>query len=667
MKNLLMLAAAFAWICGTAAISAEKTRSTGEPARSATIGGGEPNRSTVAVRSNNRLDLSYESFEDAFPPDGWRTMTSGASYTWVQSSEQVYAGISSAYLEWGSQGAWQDEWLVTPALDSSGFGALFLEFYETGAYWDNWGWSHEILVSTTVADDPAAFTSIWTVTPDSYSAPWLNSAGGEWGLVELSLAEYIGDTIYLAIRYQGEYADDWWVDDFRIFEPSDHDVKAAAVMPDGDVWYEGSEVMPQFKIKNVGLNTETFDAALVIEHDGVPFYSETVEVTLASDEETVVDYPVFVTEVGAYDLTGILTLPGDEAPDNNEATASNLCYYARERVPFAILYTNWASGLCFSANQALDYWYPQQGNTASLIRVHVWWPGNDDPMYHANPDQNTFLVDMCFNGLSEGIPALIMDNAVDMWDHYQGNWLSTIEYGYEMSAMTPPPLTIEINYDPEASKAQVQVNVDNEMPSSDYVLYVAVTEDGVEATGPNGLQFHNQTFRRLYPDEDGLPVSSELGVQDFLMSLDLDPEWVFGNLRATTWVQRVPGGPVQNSATMFLIDGTLRLPDDISGVGFEPEDTPQLATCLQSVHPNPFNPQTTITFTLGKPQRAKIAVYDLTGRLMGALIDRNCAAGTHSTVWNGVDAMGRAVPSGTYVIRLETESDVGARKVILIR
>jgi len=60
-------------------------------------------------------------------------------------------------------------------------------------------------------------------------------------------------------------------------------------------------------------------------------------------------------------------------------------------------------------------------------------------------------------------------------------------------------------------------------------------------------------------------------------------------------------------------------------------------------------------------------VYDLTGKLLDVLTDRSHDAGNRSIVWNGKDAIGRAVPSGTYVVRLETESGVVARKVMLVR
>ena len=88
---------------------------------------------------------------------------------------------------------------------------------------------------------------------------------------------------------------------------------------------------------------------------------------------------------------------------------------------------------------------------------------------------------------------------------------------------------------------------------------------------------------------------------------------------------------------------------------------------IKGIGPNPFNPQTTIAFSLERDERAVIGVYDLTGRLVMSLADRTYSAGDHSVVWHGKDAMGRAMPSGSYIVGLETESGVEARKVSLIR
>jgi len=98
-----------------------------------------------------------------------------------------------------------------------------------------------------------------------------------------------------------------------------------------------------------------------------------------------------------------------------------------------------------------------------------------------------------------------------------------------------------------------------------------------------------------------------------------------------------------------------------------PEATPHRTDLHLVAVPNPFNPQTTIEFALDKQQRAEVAVYDLTGRQIAVLVDRVYGSGKHSVVWNGKDAMGRAVPSGTYIVRLETEGATQAKKVMLIR
>jgi len=85
------------------------------------------------------------------------------------------------------------------------------------------------------------------------------------------------------------------------------------------------------------------------------------------------------------------------------------------------------------------------------------------------------------------------------------------------------------------------------------------------------------------------------------------------------------------------------------------------------VHPNPFNPQTTITFSLDRAEWAEVSVYELTGRRVTDLADRNFTAGEHSLLWNGRDGAGRSMPSGTYLVRLETESAVRAQKLMLVR
>jgi hypothetical protein len=105
---------------------------------------------------------------------------------------------------------------------------------------------------------------------------------------------------------------------------------------------------------------------------------------------------------------------------------------------------------------------------------------------------------------------------------------------------------------------------------------------------------------------------------------------------------------------------------DATGVLGLKSDIPSAARPL-SVHPNPFNPQATIAFGLAQAGHVEVAVFDLTGRRVAVLTRASLAAGPHRLTWNGRDGHGHTMPSGSYIVRLETTSRVEAKKVMLIR
>jgi hypothetical protein len=84
-------------------------------------------------------------------------------------------------------------------------------------------------------------------------------------------------------------------------------------------------------------------------------------------------------------------------------------------------------------------------------------------------------------------------------------------------------------------------------------------------------------------------------------------------------------------------------------------------------HPNPFNPSTTISFTLPGAGAATLAVYDITGRRVRDLVNGNLASGAHSAVWDGCDASGRAMSSGVYFSRLVWNGRTTANRMLLAK
>lgn len=88
---------------------------------------------------------------------------------------------------------------------------------------------------------------------------------------------------------------------------------------------------------------------------------------------------------------------------------------------------------------------------------------------------------------------------------------------------------------------------------------------------------------------------------------------------------------------------------------------------LAGSYPNPFNPQTTIAFELPGPGRTTLMVYNTRGSLVATLLDAELAAGRHEAIWNGTDAGGRAVPSGTYLYRLESGGRTAVGKLLMLK
>jgi hypothetical protein len=82
--------------------------------------------------------------------------------------------------------------------------------------------------------------------------------------------------------------------------------------------------------------------------------------------------------------------------------------------------------------------------------------------------------------------------------------------------------------------------------------------------------------------------------------------------------------------------------------------------------PNPFNPSTRISFSLGTAQQATLNVYDSSGRLIETLLDGFTDAGSHQIDWQALGRDGRRLPAGTYLYRLMGEREHISGKMILV-
>lgn len=96
--------------------------------------------------------------------------------------------------------------------------------------------------------------------------------------------------------------------------------------------------------------------------------------------------------------------------------------------------------------------------------------------------------------------------------------------------------------------------------------------------------------------------------------------------------------------------------------------TPAIELALGQNHPNPFNPQTTIPYTLpAGATHVRLAIMDVAGKRVRTLVDETQSGGTKEVIWDGRDDRGGAVSSGVYFYVLDAGNRRLTRKLVLLK
>ena len=88
---------------------------------------------------------------------------------------------------------------------------------------------------------------------------------------------------------------------------------------------------------------------------------------------------------------------------------------------------------------------------------------------------------------------------------------------------------------------------------------------------------------------------------------------------------------------------------------------------ISNNYPNPFNPSTTIAFSIPEDGLVKIDIYNIKGQKIKQLCDAEMQRGHHKVIWNGKDKNERSVSSGVYFVRLQANGQTAARKIMLMK
>jgi hypothetical protein len=121
------------------------------------------------------------------------------------------------------------------------------------------------------------------------------------------------------------------------------------------------------------------------------------------------------------------------------------------------------------------------------------------------------------------------------------------------------------------------------------------------------------------------------------------------------------------SASLYLdkngtvIDADYSVPGDLASSTDDDYEVPSQIALAQNF-PNPFNPTTTIPFTLKQAGQVRLAIYDLLGREVAHLVDELRPAGTYEAVWEA-----DGLPSGTYIYKLSVGGESSTRLLTLLK
>ena len=92
------------------------------------------------------------------------------------------------------------------------------------------------------------------------------------------------------------------------------------------------------------------------------------------------------------------------------------------------------------------------------------------------------------------------------------------------------------------------------------------------------------------------------------------------------------------------------------------------AFLVEDPFPNPFNPATAFAVHLPRQSLLTCEVYDVAGRRVKTLIDRNLLPGIHRVTWDGRNESGTGVASGVYFVRVKRNgSPEAVKKIVLMR
>ena len=339
------------------------------------------------------------------------------------------------------------------------------------------------------------------MTPSNHN---INGFDGDPVVIDLS--SYAGNsTVYIAFRYTGHDADNWYIDDVEVYAPFDNDVRPVALLnPD----YQSTAFTPVVRIQNYGLNSVSNVPVRLILQDpyGNEVYNNTSTFsgTLNVMDTASVTFPDFTPDNHNYYAYTIITEMGTDENPSNDTITGYIYGYDKPMMVLFERFTQHNCGPCAAADPYQLSIYQSHvdsnGYHIGMITYQGWWPGgNNDPFYRYDTLPQRQRIQYYH---VSGVPWVYINGVVNA-QYYYTQWASHVS-AEEDYRKTPMEFIVDssisatyLYQDSMGIHGQITFTIHQmgAMVPKSYRLRVVIVQDSVYYNAPNNTNFHVMKFR----------------------------------------------------------------------------------------------------------------------------------------------------------------------------
>lgn len=386
-----------------------------------------------------------------------------------------------------------------------------------------------------------------------------------YSFINMNRSSSSRDVVLQFITFNG-YGNNLYIDNVSTGTQGSNDVTVTSFLniPYDTVYSvlkSGSDtVTPIVTVSNIGRNitTDTVKVFFEIEPGG---YLDSVRIfEIQSGETRQIEFEPFIYTIGTgYYLKSYVSYSLDSNAVNDTLRQYSISLPGYERKVLYEEFSSNSSFACYNNNLYMNAFFARNPENVNGIVYHSGLIGLDS-FYIQNPEQNTARFNYYY---ISAVPNTFADGTIFVNTPYGDSTNLYVPYQTRLNTGTPVNISVtDVNITDDSVTVMVDINNISQLPGNNYVLKINAVQAFYESDtyGTNGeTRFYN-IFRAVYPDTNGILISSAPGSYQYQYTYYKEPYWVDSLMFTTVFIQNNNNREVMNSAKSRNII-TKKIPD----------------------------------------------------------------------------------------------------------